>query len=109
MLLLERSWRKFFISAEPMLEPINIMPYATQIDWVICGGESGNKARFFSEDWAWELIKQCATVNVPFFFKQTGKNHDFTDSERLAGWERTRRFPAWHPKGTVTQESEAGE
>jgi protein gp37 len=44
-----------------------------QIHWVICGGESGPKARPMHPDWARSLRDQCAAASVPFFFKQWGK------------------------------------
>lgn len=43
------------------------------IDWVICGGESGPKARPMHPDWARSLRHQCAEVGVPFLFKQWGE------------------------------------
>lgn len=54
------------------------------IHWVICGGESGPKARPMHPDWARSLRDQCATAGVPFFFKQWG--------EWLA-WD----FHSWNP------------
>lgn len=45
------------------------------IDWVIVGGESGNKARPFDLAWARAVRDQCAAAEVPFFFKQAGSNH----------------------------------
>lgn len=44
-----------------------------EIHWVICGGESGHKARPMHPDWARSLRDQCASANVPFFFKQWGE------------------------------------
>lgn len=41
-----------------------------RIDWVICGGESGPKARPMHPDWARGLRDQCVAAGVPFFFKQ---------------------------------------
>lgn len=46
-----------------------------QIDWVICGGESGSKARPMHPDWARSLRDQCNEAGVPFFFKQWGEWH----------------------------------
>lgn len=43
-----------------------------KIDWVICGGESGPKARPMHPDWARSLRDQCASAGVPFLFKQWG-------------------------------------
>lgn len=43
------------------------------LGWVICGGESGSKARPMHPDWARALRDQCAIAGVPFFFKQWGE------------------------------------
>lgn len=90
-----------FVSAEPLLGPVNlrrlrIAPdhhtmidaldgYAiadkpgsvqhTMLDWVICGGESGPGARPMHPDWARSLRDQCVAAGVPFFFKQWGEWH----------------------------------
>ena len=45
-----------------------------KINWVICGGESGPKARAMHADWARSLRDQCFAAGVPFFFKQWGEN-----------------------------------
>ena len=44
-----------------------------RIDWVICGGESGSKARPMRAEWAQSLRDQCAAAGVPFLFKQWGE------------------------------------
>lgn len=51
-------------------KPILINP---GLDWVICGGESGYRARSMSPDWARNLRDQCEAAGVPFFFKQWGE------------------------------------
>ena len=43
------------------------------VDWVICGGESGPKARPMHPDWARSLRDQCAAAGVSFLFKQWGE------------------------------------
>lgn len=43
------------------------------IDWVICGGESGSKARPMHPNWARDLRNQCDAAGVPFLFKQWGE------------------------------------
>lgn len=91
-----------FVSAEPLLGPINyrrirIAPdhhmmldaldgYAitdsiagsgqerAKLDLVIAGGESGPKARPMHPDWARSLRDQCATAGTAFFFKQWGEH-----------------------------------
>jgi protein gp37 len=46
----------------------------TGIDWLICGGESGSKARPFDIDWARSVRDQCSEMGVAFFMKQVGDN-----------------------------------
>lgn len=40
------------------------------VGWVICGAESGPKARPMKEEWVRSLRDQCIAANVPFFYKQ---------------------------------------
>ena len=42
------------------------------IHWVICGGESGTKARAMDPLWARSLRDQCQDAEVSFLFKQWG-------------------------------------
>lgn len=78
--LLEVNGKKF-ISAEPMLGLITMDPYwligsfryKGQIDWVICGGESGHGRRPFGVEWAYDLYEQCKAAKTPFFMKQVDK------------------------------------
>lgn len=72
-----------FLSVEPMLGPVdidvaqhldNLNRGREIIDWVICGGESGSKARPMQPDWARSLRDQCNVAGVPFFFKQWGEH-----------------------------------
>ena len=56
------------------IHPIhNAEPNWGKLDWVICGGESGPKARPMHPDWAHSLRDQCRDADVPFFFKQWGE------------------------------------
>ncbi|MEE9356542.1 MAG: DUF5131 family protein [Methylococcaceae bacterium] len=43
------------------------------LDWIICGGESGPKARPLHPDWARGVRDQCVEAGVSFFFKQFGE------------------------------------
>lgn len=91
-----------FLSCEPLLGPISLFgggcedagpavlhhggsyrtDYGTGIEydcahepaisWVICGGESGPKARPMRAEWARSLRDECADAGVPFHFKQAG-------------------------------------
>ena len=60
-----------FISAEPLLGPIDIGPL-NKIDWVITGGESGPNARPMDSDWALSIRDQCLDEGIPYFHKQNG-------------------------------------
>ena len=60
-----------FVSAEPLLGPLPDLDLSG-IHWLIVGGESGPRARPMQESWALDLRDQCATAEVPFFFKQWG-------------------------------------
>lgn len=79
-----------FISAEPLLGPLNIRKYLFEegsvaggqgpgidgrspaLDWVIVGGESGPRARRMDPAWVDALRIQCEGSNSAFFFKQWG-------------------------------------
>ncbi|MBS7669353.1 phage Gp37/Gp68 family protein [Croceicoccus gelatinilyticus] len=92
--LLETPAAIRFISAEPLLGPVDLehieyypgflknaltgkeqgghCPDGPGLDWVIVGGESGPNARPMRPDWARSLRDQCAAAGVPFHFKQWG-------------------------------------
>jgi protein gp37 len=59
-----------FISAEPLLGPIDLTQWIDKIHWVIVGGESGPKFRPMRQDWARSLRTQCEERGVAFFYKQ---------------------------------------
>ena len=70
-----------FLSVEPQLAFIDLGQYLSKapdtrnlgnIDWVICGGESGPHSRPFNLSWAESLREQCRAAGVPFFMKQMG-------------------------------------
>jgi protein gp37 len=43
------------------------------LHWVICGGETGPRARPMHPAWVRSLRDQCVAAGVPFFFKQNGE------------------------------------
>jgi protein gp37 len=64
-----------FVSAEPLLGPVDLVSAGLRpmnIDWVICGGETGPGARLVHPDWVRSLRDQCVAAGVPFFFKGWG-------------------------------------
>ena len=54
-------------------DPVQQVDVRGRIDWIICGGESGRKARPVHPDWVRAIRDQCAEAGVPFFFKQWGE------------------------------------
>ena len=75
-----------FISAEPLLGPIDLRAISTAgigsaagnklsdvLHWAIVGGESGQGARPMHPAWARSLRDQCHSAGIPFFFKQWGE------------------------------------
>jgi protein gp37 len=66
-----------FISAEPLLGPIDIFRSSLidrepGLDWVIVGGESGAGSRPMHPGWARRLRDECVGADIPFLFKQWG-------------------------------------
>ena len=59
-----------FLSCEPLLGALKLD--LTDIDWVIVGGESGQKHRPMEASWASDIRDQCQKAEVAFFFKQVG-------------------------------------
>ena len=46
--------------------------YMPKLNWVIVGGESGQKHRTFDPNWARLIRDQCRRNDIPFFMKQMG-------------------------------------
>jgi protein gp37 len=61
-----------FVSAEPLLERLDLRPYLFGIDWVITGCERAAKGqrRSMDLDWVRDIDSQCREAGVAHFFKQ---------------------------------------
>lgn len=61
-----------FVSAEPLLESLDLRPYLDSLDWVITGCERAKKGvrRLMDLDWVRDIDAQCSAYAVPHFFKQ---------------------------------------
>jgi protein gp37 len=70
--LLDVPARVRFLSCEPLLGPLDLMPWLTahHIHWVIVGGESGKHARDMPVEWAQDIRAQCQQTGVAFLMKQ---------------------------------------
>lgn len=85
-----------FLSAEPLLGPVDLRGWLTdggcygpgspaqefagkpQIDWLIVGGESGPGARPCRVEWVRSVVEQCRAAGVACFVKQLGSNPTWT-------------------------------
>jgi len=57
-----------FLSLEPYLQPIN--PFMlSNFDWVIVGGQTGNKKFVPPKIWIDKIIKECRNYKIPVFVK----------------------------------------
>jgi protein gp37 len=85
-LLLECPAAIRFVSAEPLVKPVNLTRALRQssngsavdlasagLHWVIVGGESGPFARPMHPAWARALRDECVGAGIRFFFKQVGE------------------------------------
>jgi protein gp37 len=73
-----------FISAEPLLGPLNQLDLAG-IHWLITGGESGAKHRSCDPNWVRSLRDRCQLTGVAFFHKQWGGRTPKTSGRDLDG------------------------
>lgn len=61
-----------WISAEPLLGPLDLRPWLPQLDWVVVGGESGRSARPMDLDWVRRIVSDCQAAGTAVFVKQLG-------------------------------------
>jgi protein gp37 len=77
-----------FISAEPLLEPIDFRPHLDgSIHWVITGCEQAakTKRRPMKIDWVRDIDAQCREAGIAHFFKQRYEGTQITDDGLLDG------------------------
>jgi len=85
-----------FVSIEPILSFIDLTIYEVNkgkesnflrnLDWVICGGETGPGARPMKIEWARSLRDQCRLAGVPFFFKKVGSKQETPNDLKIREW-----------------------
>lgn len=71
-----------FVSYEPAIETVDWTGYEF-IDWLIVGGESGNEARPFELEWAFDAVRWSYDNSVKPFVKQLGSNALFQGERYL--------------------------
>lgn len=62
------------ITAQPLLENIDIEKYLDNIELVVVGGESDTNARPLNYEWVLNIRNQCIKKTVNFEFRQCGTN-----------------------------------
>lgn len=60
------------ITAQPLIEPIDMEQYLDGIEAVLVGGESDRNARPLDYNWVLAIREQCIRKNVSFEFRQCG-------------------------------------
>jgi len=60
------------ITAQPLIERVNMEPYLDGIEAVTVGGESDKDARILEYDWVLDIREQCIRKGVSFSFRQCG-------------------------------------
>ncbi|MBR6651964.1 MAG: DUF5131 family protein [Anaerotignum sp.] len=69
------------ITAQPLLEAIDLEGYLEDIELVVVGGESDHYARPLDYDWVLDIREQCIRKKVDFEFRQCG-THFIKDGRR---------------------------
>jgi protein gp37 len=72
-----------FVSYEPAIAPLGAIAIGSAgclPDWVICGGESGVRARAMQPAWARHVRDQCHALGIAFLHKQWGTYRRAIDS-----------------------------
>ena len=92
-----------WVSAEPLLDAVDLSPYlradGQRLEWVVLGGESGPGRRHMEYDWARAVRDQCAAAGVPFFYKQG--NAYRSDGDKVLDGRQYDEYPeaAWRASG----------
>lgn len=60
------------ITAQPLLERVDLEQYLDGIELVVVGGESDYHGRVLEYDWVLDIRRQCMERNVSFEFRQCG-------------------------------------
>ena len=68
-----------FVSAEPLLGPIDFSEHIDDIQWIIDGGESGPGRRHADYDWFRQIRDLCQASGTAYFHKQG--NHYYSDRD----------------------------
>jgi protein gp37 len=114
-----------FLSCEPLLGPVDLLPHLagkvwpdttrggggvggqmvtvdpSPLSWVIVGGESGPGARLMNVEWAQRIVDDCAVCDVPVFVKQLGSAFGPHKGGDMDTWPAELRVREW-PRTAVS-------
>lgn len=60
------------ITAQPLIERVDLEPYLDGVELVVVGGESDRDGRPLDYDWVLDIREQCIRKQVNFEFRQCG-------------------------------------
>ena len=60
------------ITAQPLIERVDLEPYLDSVELVVVGGESDREARPLDYSWVLDIRAQCIRNQVNFEFRQRG-------------------------------------
>ena len=80
-----------FISAEPLLGPVNLTEWLNDLAWIVAGGESGPNHRPMNLDWARQIRDDCVDAKVAFFYKQN--SHYRPEHDRVLDGQTWDEYP----------------
>ena len=96
-----------WVSAEPLLGPVNLSDYMDRgyesggpqgwidlpgLDWIVWGGESGHGARPCDVEWIRDGVRQCRKAGIPAFVKQMGAYVTWDGFAPAGGFDTRRGF-----------------
>jgi protein gp37 len=87
-----------FISAEPLIGPLDLAGKLDGIHWVIDGGESGNIRRPAEVDWFRAIRDACLDAGVAYLHKQ--------GNARFSGGDKVLDGREWHQYPTGTHDGD---
>lgn len=88
------EWANLWLSAEPLLGPIDMADTPPEFKWVVVGCESGPGRRPCKTEWVESVVEQCVAARVPVFVKQLDIGGEcVTDIDQFPEHLRIRQVP----------------
>jgi protein gp37 len=83
-----------FVSAEPLLGPLDLRAFAPHVDWVITGGESGKRRRAMDLLWLVPIVHQAQQLgHFRLFVKQDSHLYPGRQGRLPDHWWALKEFP----------------